>query len=110
MTSKHTNHQQDSVQPSHARPPKSQAPKRQGSSATGQAGVEPDTKPDDVVAVHGQCAEEHRAQHETEVGEAAPADDAEHGYTEEAGYAQSGGTAVKEAEPRREESGRRAKQ
>ena len=98
MTSKHTPHEAHSVQPNHARPAKSQAPKQTGSSATGQRGDAPENKPDEVVVEHAQRAKEHVDDHQAELagGEAETAEeDAEHGYSQDSGYAQSGASARK---------------
>jgi hypothetical protein len=98
MPSKQPNHV-DSVQPAHARAPGSQAPKQLNRSATGQRGETPEHKPDEVVAQHRQEARKHLAKHDERSDDSDEAtEDAEHGYSQDAGYAQSGGPPDEDAD------------
>jgi hypothetical protein len=105
MPSKNISHETRSVQPGHARPPKSQAPTQHDRGATGQRADAPDNKPDEVVAEHSQRAQEHIDEHNAELAadgdaDAAPGDDAAHGYSQDAGYAQSAGNPEASDSPR----------
>ena len=113
MPSKHTSHETRSVQPGHARPPRSEAPAQHDRTATGQRGDRPENKPDEVVAEHSRRAQEHIDEHQAELAaegdsDAAPAEDAQHGYSQDAGYAQSAGNpeAGQTPEPKRQQDGK----
>lgn len=64
----------------------------------GRAVAEP-SKPDEAEVKNAEEAEEHLASQEQD--EDASADDARHGFTQDSGYAQSGGSEHESSAPKR---------
>ncbi len=63
--------------------------------------AEPGEKPDAKVVQNAEEAEEHIAEHDAESGADAGAtsEDVRHGFTQDSGYAQSGGAKKEPAKP-----------